>query len=113
MPRFVVLEHAGLRGVHWDFMLESGTVLRTWALCETPLAGKVIAAEALADHRLAYLEYEGPISGGRGSVSCWDQGTYELLEESPTGLELRLAGNRISGCIRLSRVDAGWEFRLT
>jgi hypothetical protein len=112
MPRFVVLEHAGLRGVHWDFMLERGTVLRTWALRESPQAGKTIAAEALADHRLAYLEFEGPISGGRGTVTRWDQGPYELLAESPAGLELSLAGKRISGRVRLTHSSAGWEFHL-
>ena len=31
MPRFVVLEHTW-NGVHWDFMLEAGEVLRTWAI---------------------------------------------------------------------------------
>ena len=31
MPRFVLLEHRW-NGVHWDFMLEAGDVLRTWAI---------------------------------------------------------------------------------
>ncbi len=84
MPRFVVLRHETPPGherpTHWDFMLEAGGVLRTWALAEAPCRGRAIAAEELAEHRLAYLEYEGDVSGGRGSVVRWDAGTYEVLD---------------------------------
>ena len=59
-------------------MLEQDGVLRTWALAEEPAAQAEIAAEALGDHRLDYLEYEGPVSGDRGSVSRWDEGEYEM-----------------------------------
>lgn len=110
--KFVILRHEGPRGLHWDFMLQSGGTLRTWALAEEPLAGRTIAAEPLADHRIEYLELEGPISGGRGVVARWDRGDYERIRESPDGLELSLAGSRISGRVRLSRGDAGWEFLL-
>jgi hypothetical protein len=113
MPRFVVLEHEGLRGRHWDFMLQWGDALRTWALTEPPAMGRAIRAEPLADHRLAYLDYEGPISGGRGAVKRWDQGTYELLAETADSLELRLNGQRIAGRAQLSRRDMGWVFTLT
>ncbi len=74
MPRFVILCHENHRGAHFDFMLESGDVLKTWALPQPPASGVEIECEALADHRLAYLDYEGPVSGGRGSVARWDRG---------------------------------------
>ena len=38
MPRFVLLEHVW-NGVHWDFMLEAGDVLRTWAIDQPIVAG--------------------------------------------------------------------------
>jgi hypothetical protein len=83
MPRFVVLRHVTPPGhdrpTHGDFMLECGGALRTWALAEPPSPGRTIAAEELPDHRLAYLDYEGEVSGGRGSVTRWDAGTYEVL----------------------------------
>lgn len=41
-----------------------------------------VAAERLADHRLAYLEYEGEISGNRGSVQRIAEGGYELLQST-------------------------------
>ena len=72
--RFVILRHdmpaSAPRATHWDFMVESGEgVLRTWALEREPAAKVDIPALALADHRLAYLEYEGPVSGDQGHVT--------------------------------------------
>lgn len=115
MPRFVVLEHDSPRGRHWDLMLEQGGVLLTWALAEPPQAGRTIAAEALGDHRAAYLDYEGPVSGGRGSVTRWDHGTYELAHRSDDEVTLVFTGRRLVGPATLRRLEAGqasWQFRL-
>jgi hypothetical protein len=52
MPRFVVLEHDHPH-LHWDFMVQTGEVLRTWRLDKSPLAGnEPVGATSLADHRL-------------------------------------------------------------
>jgi hypothetical protein len=104
MPRYVILRHempGSQRGLHWDFMLENGPLLRTWALDQEPCAGMTIRAEVLADHRAAYLEYEGPISGDRGTVLRWDSGEYEMLEERSERLVVRLRGNRLVGIAML------------
>src|SRR6185437_4307487 len=61
MSRFVLLEHDHPE-LHWDLMLESGAVLRTWRLTAPPCGGEVITAMASFDHRALYLDYEGPIS---------------------------------------------------
>src|SRR5204862_462785 len=75
MPRFVILEHDHPER-HWDFMLEAGPVLRTWRLAKAPDAtGIRIAAQPLGDHRALYLDYEGPLSGARGTVTRWDGAT--------------------------------------
>jgi hypothetical protein len=117
MPRFVVLEHStppgNSRPLHWDFMLESGDVLRTWALAAEPSTGPVVPAELLPDHRMAYLDYEGPVSGGRGTVRRWDAGSYEVVAETDDSLVLALSGQRLSGTARLSLIDDGdrpWQF---
>ncbi len=119
MPRFVILSHVGSLtyqpGEHWDLMLEAGGVLRTWALAALPMPGTSIAAELLPDHRLAYLDYEGPISGDRGAVSQWDRGDYELLAESAEELQFLLNGARTRGRATLRRdaeSAAGWIFVL-
>ncbi len=121
MPRFVLLRHEcpppskkpkHEKPSHWDFMLESGGVLRTWELRELPAAwaellGKTststtVAAVPLPDHRLDYLDYEGPLSGDRGSVRRCDRGTYELLEETPDHLLVQLEGELLGGTAHLT-----------
>lgn len=117
MPRYVVLQHETPQGysrpTHWDFLFESGDVLRTWTLAEEPSVGRAIVAELLADHRTAYLNYEGPVSGNRGTVRRWDAGTYELVSETDDVLILTLSGERLSGTVRLSAIAVGdrrWQF---
>lgn len=111
MARFVILEHDHpVR--HWDLMLQTDAVLRTWRLAEPPTrtAGP-IAAEALADHRLAYLDYEGPVSGSRGTVARWDSGSYAGGAASPDEWRLDLAGSRVQGRARLHRQNGlAWVF---
>src|SRR5580700_7757806 len=101
MPRYVILRHempAGRERLsHWDFMLEADGALRTWALPAPPDTAGPIEAEALADHRLAYLEIEGPVSGGRGSVTRWDEGVYRLIEQTALRWEVELNGKRLRG----------------
>lgn len=108
MPRYVVLYHQTpphwQRGPHWDLMLEHEGVLWTWALAADPTQPQL--AERLDDHRLAYLDYEGPLSGDRGEVSCWDRGTYEVVTSSDDELTINLFEGRLAGQFRLRRVTA-------
>jgi hypothetical protein len=112
MPRFVVLTHDH-PFLHWDLMLEEGEILRTWRLAQPPDAEGPIDAEALPDHRLAYLDYEGPVSGGRGTVERWDVGTYELAQFAADRLQVRFAGRRLSGDATIAREQCGvaWVLR--
>ncbi len=103
MPRFVVLQHESPRGLHWDFMLESGPVLATWSLSEPPRPAADFIAESLPDHRLAYLDYEGPVSGGRGAVTRWDAGTCEVERQDENEVAVVLSGERLSGRVTLRR----------
>lgn len=107
MPRYVILCHelpaASGRNSHWDLLLEQGGALRTWALDELPAGQTPANALALADHRLAYLDYEGPVSGNRGHVTRYDRGEYERLQESDDLLAVALAGERFQGTLTLVR----------
>jgi hypothetical protein len=100
MPRFVVLEH-DWNGVHWDFMLEHGDVLRTWALDAPIVAGRDLPAKALGDHRLIYLEYEGEIVGNRGRVRRVDSGTFRVLDWTADRVRVELAGSQLVGEVEL------------
>jgi hypothetical protein len=115
--RFVVLEHEW-GGVHWDFMLEDGDHLRTWAIDQPIVAGADLAARALPDHRLVYLTYEGSISGARGTVKRIDAGSFLPVEWGPDRVRVILAGAQLVGDVVLYRSDSGspdsspWKFRL-
>jgi hypothetical protein len=120
MPRYVILRHQTPPGYarpsHWDFLLESGTVLKCWALPEPPNPGPAQSAEQLPDHRLLYLDYEGPISGGRGDVRRWDAGTFQWLVDQPGNVTVLLDGKQLRGTVRLVRVDQlseRWELAYT
>jgi hypothetical protein len=117
MDRYVILQHdppaGGDTGRHWDFMLEVGDVLRTWALAAEPAPGTSIDGTPLPDHRLVYLEYEGPIAGNRGHVRRWDAGTYATVGTDSDQIVVRLRGTRLAGTVTVSR-DADhpdrWQF---
>ena len=75
--RFVILEHDH-PFLHWDLLMESGDVLKSWRLLKAVEPGSWIPAEAIADHRLHYLDYEGPVSKDRGCVSRVAAGRFEV-----------------------------------
>ena len=95
MPRFVILEHDH-PVLHWDLMLEKGEVLQTWRLAKPPEKGLLIAAEKSFDHRLFYLDYEGPVSQDRGSVKRWDSGSYQQVEQN-SFVQWEFFGERLTG----------------
>jgi len=103
MSRFVILTH-NHPVLHWDFMLEQGESLRTWRLSAEPNSPGEIFAEPLSNHRLEYLDYEGPVSRDRGEVTQWDRGEYEVIEESPDRLSVQLHGKKLKGRTTLQSV---------
>lgn len=94
LRRFVLLyhqlpEHAA-RNDHWDLMLEANDDLHTWALETCPKPDTTVIGMRIANHRKAYLQREGPISGDRGSVKRVSTGTYVLQDEKPDRLTVLL-----------------------
>jgi hypothetical protein len=107
MPRFVVLEHDH-PSRHWDLMLEEGPSLWSWRLPAPPGPG-VQQAERTPDHRLLYLDYEGPVSGNRGKVVRWDAGEFSWRAREPGRLEVELHGQRLRGTLVLIEEDGNWS----
>jgi hypothetical protein len=113
MARFVLLEHDHPHR-HWDLMLEAGPVLRTWRLAAPPAPGQVVPAEPSFDHRLLYLDYEGPISGNRGQVLQHDRGTYDFLLQEADEIGIRLRGETWQGVLRLRKeAESAWSATFT
>ncbi|WP_308221924.1 ATP-dependent DNA ligase [Curtobacterium sp. VKM Ac-2922] len=102
-PTFVIQEHHATRD-HYDFRLEHDGVLVSWALPkgEPTDPGKNHLAVMTEDHPLEYGGFEGTIPHdeyGGGTVTLWDDGTYDLEkwregEEVIVTLHGRTNGNR-------------------
>ncbi len=112
MPsRFVILHHQLDDGEHWDLMVEWGKGLATWQLAREPVnrGSLPIPARRIANHRKAYLEYEGPLSRDRGRVRRVDQGTVTIEELTGGRWVFELTGSRLAGRFVLAReADDRW-----
>ena len=117
--RFVVQKHAARR-LHWDFRLELGGTLRSWAVPKGPSldpADKRMAIE-VEDHPIEYADFEGIIPGGNygaGAVIVWDRGAWTAVGDPEEGLAagklvFRLEGYKLRGewtLVRTRRQQGG------
>lgn len=113
--RFVVHEHQAKR-LHYDFRLEIGGVLKSWAIPKGPSldpADKRLAV-MVPDHPLEYIDFEAVIPAGRygaGPVVVWDSGEFTPTETSDPEeslkkgkLSFELKGNKLKGVFALARM---------
>ena len=117
-PIFVVQKHAARR-LHWDFRLEHGGVLWSWAVPKGPSLdpGDKRLAVHVEDHPLDYATFHGTIPEGQygaGTVEIWDRGTWAPVGDAEAGLrggELKfvLTGTRLNGGFVLVRLKPRTE----
>lgn len=117
-PMFLVQKHRASH-LHYDFRLEIGGVLASWAIPKGPSLDPSVKRLAVRvdDHDLAYADFEGVIEEGRygaGPVLVWDRGWFEPVDEGSRGasagrmldagaIEMQLHGERLKG--RFSLVE--------
>lgn len=105
--RFVIQKHDATR-LHFDFRLEMGGTLVSWAVPKgMPMVkGEKRLAIKVEDHPVSYIDFEGVIPKGQyggGTVQVWDYGTYEPQSKAPVKelrggkLHFSLQGGKLSG----------------
>ncbi len=83
--RCVLLRHEEPSGAfHFDLLFEEANDCRTARLVGNPFEQTRTTGGWIAPHRKHYLTYEGPVSGDRGQVHRVAEGTFFLLQETPS-----------------------------
>ena len=110
---FVVQKHAA-RNRHYDFRLELGGSLKSWAVPKGPSLDPTVKRMAVQveDHPLAYANFEGVIPAkhyGAGTVILWDRGTWVSQGDPHVGyaqgkLKFELHGVKLRGNWALVRM---------
>lgn len=112
---FIVQEHHG-KHLHWDFRLEAGGVLKSWAILKGPSLDPGLKRFAIQtpNHDLSYADFEGVVpesSYGSGTVLTWDEGRYYPLKplDPIEGINqgsfiFRLNGLRLKGVFALIKL---------
>jgi DNA ligase D-like protein (predicted 3'-phosphoesterase) len=107
VSRFVVQLHDATT-LHFDLRLQVGDVLRSWAVPKGPSLDPAVRrlAVPVEDHSLAAGEFEGvheEHARGSGAVIIWDEGTVEILQDTPDHLSFELRGHKLGGRFGLTR----------
>jgi bifunctional non-homologous end joining protein LigD len=110
---FVIQKHAARR-LHYDFRLEIGGVLASWAVPKGPSLDpkERRLAVHVEDHPMDYGSFEGVIPQGQyggGTVVLWDRGTWVPEGDPARGvregkLKFELHGEKLSGRWMLVRM---------
>lgn len=99
---------------HFDWMIErpnaqGGLItFRVSARIDLLEQGR-FSAQRLADHREQYLSFEGPVAGGRGTVTRLARGEASMVREESHSLEVT-GQLGVSGQWRGKGGAAGWVF---
>jgi bifunctional non-homologous end joining protein LigD len=113
--RYVIQKHRATR-LHYDFRLEAGGVLASWAVPKGPSLDthERRLAMHVEDHPFEYRTFEGIIPGGNygaGEVIVWDEGTYTLAEGTDPVAEIAagkikfiLDGKKLHGMFSLVKI---------
>ncbi len=126
---FVVQRHHASH-LHYDFRLELGGTLKSWAVPKGPSLNPKDKRLAMMveDHPIDYATFEGDIPEGNygsGHVDVWDHGTYEPIDEEGNvisakefaqnmrkgSIKFRMKGRKLKGdfaLVNLKKDEKSW-----
>lgn len=128
-PLIFVIQKHDASSLHYDFRLEIGRVLVSWAVPKGPSTDPKERRLAIRteDHPIEYADFEGVIPEGEygaGTVIVWDTGTYRRLEgtdDTHSTMEqalkdghigVSLEGKKLKGGYALTRLGQGKKWLL-
>ena len=104
--RFSIAKHEmpanSSRHSHFDLFLESEGTLMTWELTSLLTSQNNQVVRRLANHRLVYLDFQGPLSDDRGTVKLVDTGSLEWVTLESERLIGRINGQTTDGKLTLT-----------
>ena len=126
-PQFVIHKHDAST-LHYDFRIEAGGALKSWAVPKGPSTDPSEKRLAIPteDHPIDYADFEGTIPEdeyGGGTVLIWDRGDYENITEKDGEIQpikkaldaghvlIALHGEKLKGGYALHRTGNGDDAR--
>lgn len=111
---YIIQKHAASH-LHYDFRLELGGALKSWAVPKGPSLDPTVKRLAVhvEDHPIEYGSFEGIIPAGEyggGTVMLWDKGTWIPQDDNPEkaykngSMSVILKGKKLKGLWKLVRL---------
>lgn len=105
---YVLQKHAASH-LHYDFRLQLGDVLKSWAVPKGPSLNPSVKRLAMhvEDHPVAYADFEGIIPQGQyggGTVMVWDYGDWAPVGDPEEGYRI----GRLKFTLNGTKLKGGW-----
>lgn len=114
---FVVHKHKAT-SLHYDFRLQLGDVMPSWAIPKGPTLDNKAKRLALptTDHSMEYSHFEGVIPEGEygaGPVMIWDEGTFNPEVEISKGVRKEITDKKEGAAVAAKSYKEGnFKFQL-
>ena len=111
-PLLFVIHKHDATSLHYDFRLEIGGVMPSWAIPKGPTLDATVKRLAMStsDHDLKYKDFEGIIEEekyGSGPVMIWDEGTYIPEIEISKGIRKEIKERKEGEKVMIEGMEKG------